>query len=218
LRSTLSGEDVASVTLGILLWDPASRESDDDYEGTAHVWLDVAGRPVDNAYVEIPDPAYAELTHTAKREEFYAREDPFKSGGRRLYLGQEDTLNETVRHNLRVFKEYGNDANVEKYVVFAFSCAQLNPSVLMYHMLMRDLLKERLGVEAEDLEAKWAGRCWKCGKAPGAETELKTCTSCGKGKYCDRNCQQDDWKAHKLLHKELALTKEIYKQQEEDLE
>ena len=39
---------MASVTLGVLLWDPSSRQSEFDFEGAPHVWLTVAGRPIDN--------------------------------------------------------------------------------------------------------------------------------------------------------------------------
>lgn len=207
---TISEDCLASVTLGVLLWDPRSRQSEFDFEGTPHVWLSVAGRPIDNAHVEIPDRSFVELTYQAKREELYrAKENPFKSE-RRLYLGQEDSLfDETVKHNLRIFKEYGNDANVEKYVLFALHSAQLNPSVMMYHILMSHLLRDRLGVEAEDLESKWAARCWKCGKQRGKSVELKTCTACTRAKYCDKVCQEDDWKAHKLLHKEIKLAHKI---------
>ena len=201
---------MVTVTLGVLLWDPSSRQSEFDYEGAPHVWLTVAGRPIDNAHVEIPDRSFAELTYRAKRQELYlAKENPFKSK-RRLYLGQEDLLiNETVKHNLRIFREYGNDTNVEKYVVFALHSAELNPSIMMYHILMTHLLRERLGVEAEDLERKWAARCWRCGKGQEDSAKLKTCTACTRAKYCDRICQENDWKAHKLLHKEKKLAEQI---------
>ena len=41
------------------------------------------------------------------------------------------------------------------------------------------------------------------------ESELKTCASCKRARYCDKVCQQKDWKGHKLLHKELELTKKV---------
>ena len=59
---------MASVTLGVLLWDPSSRQSEFDFEGAPHVWLTVAGRAIDNAHVEIPDRSFAELAYRAKRE------------------------------------------------------------------------------------------------------------------------------------------------------
>ena len=210
LRATVQEDLLVSVTLGVLLWDPSSRQSEFDFEGAPHVWLTVAGRPIDNAHVEIPDRSFVELTYRAKREDLYlAKENPFKSD-RRLYLGQEDSLvDETVKHNLRIFREYGNDANVEKYVVFALHSAELNPSVMMYHILMRHLLRERLGIEAEDLESKWAARCWKCDKGQEDSATLKTCAACTRAKYCDKVCQEDDWKAHKLLHKEKKLAEQI---------
>ena len=128
---------------------------------------------------------------------------------------QEDTLSETVRHNFRIYREYGNGDNIEKFVVFAFESAELNPSVRMYDLLMRDYLKRRFGAEPEDLEEKWSRRCWNCGRSPQV---LKTCTACKRAKYCDVGCQQGEWKRHKLLHKEMELTKQILEQnsREED--
>ena len=79
----------------------------------------------------------------------YVREDPFKSK-LRLYLGDEDSHQQHL-HNFRVFREYGNNDNVEKYLVFAFASAELNPTVKMYDILMREYLKKEFGVEPVNL-------------------------------------------------------------------
>ena len=135
----------------------------------------------------------------------FVKEDPFKTKIK-MYLGEEDTLAETVKHNFRIFRDYGNNENIEKFVVFALSSAELNPSVKMFDILMRDVLKEKFQLEPIDLESKWSKQCWNCFKSP---EELKTCQGCKKSKYCDRACQQKEWPKHKLLHKEMEFTKEI---------
>ena len=38
------------------------------------------------------------------------------------------------------------------------------------------------------------------------ESELKTCSVCGKAKYCNKECQIQDWKKHKLYHQEDFLS------------
>ena len=59
-----------------------------DYEGTPYLWLDVAGNPIDNTYVDIPKTdGNLEYFYKAKQATSYVREDPFKTS-LRLYLGQ----------------------------------------------------------------------------------------------------------------------------------
>ena len=52
--------------LGILLWAPEARESPSDYEGAPHVWLEVAGQPLDNVHVSFPNRwlQYTTFRHT----------------------------------------------------------------------------------------------------------------------------------------------------------
>ena len=47
-------EDVARIVFGLLSWPEECRNGPDDYEGTPHLYLEVAGAPIDNAYVELP--------------------------------------------------------------------------------------------------------------------------------------------------------------------
>ena len=104
------------MTLGLLLWDAETRDGFADeggYEASPHVWLDVDGAPVDNAYVMIPQspsagtPGYQTpgglFFGRARNAGTYAKEDPFATR-RRLYLGDQESGDGTVAHNLRVFR------------------------------------------------------------------------------------------------------------------
>ncbi|TRY69539.1 hypothetical protein TCAL_15158 [Tigriopus californicus] len=142
-------------------------------------------------------------------------EDPFKTK-LRLYLGQEDGLPETVKHNFKIFREYGNDVHIEKFVIFAFECSDLNPCVRMYDILMREYFKNHYQVEINSLEHKWERQCWNCFKVWEDPSLLKTCVKCKRAKYCGQSCQQSEWKMHKLLHKELELAREILTKDEDD--
>lgn len=78
-----------------------------------------------------------------------------------------------------MYRDYGNNSNVEKFIVFSFVCAELNPSVKMYDILMRDYLKAEFGVVPEDIVEKWNRRCWNCekvgqnGQSKGSNINIK---------------------------------------------
>ena len=69
-----------------------------------------------------------------------------------------------------------------------------------YDVLMRKFIKERYGVEIENLADKWIKLCWNCF---AAAEELKKCSKCRIARYCGKNCQVQDWKVHKVLHEKL---------------
>jgi hypothetical protein len=215
----LAPQDV-SVVFGILLWDAGARDGPDDFEGTPHVWLDILGHPIDNTHVALPEDSeeHLEYFYQAKQANYYRNVDPLKSN-LKLYLGSKETT-VTTRHNLKVFRTYithdtsGGDL-VEKYLVFALECANLNPSVKMFDILMRKFFKDDLNIPVGDLVYKWRSLCWSCSKK-ASEEKLKTCTQCNLAKYCDKECQKNDWKAHKLLHKELELTQQVLAEQAEE--
>jgi len=124
-----------------------------------------------------------------------------------------------TKHNLKVFRTFVTNDTVsgelvEKYLVFALECIGLNPSVKMYDLLMRKYIKEEFGIEILDLVEKWSLKCWNCSKNSSNGEDLKKCTECKLAKYCDRECQKSDWKAHKLLHKELELTQQVLGEQQ----
>jgi len=221
---TLNLCDSLKVVFGVLLWDPNARDGPDDYEGTPHVWLDIKNCPIDNTYVALPEESelHLEYFYNAKKANYYKKTDPLTTN-LNLYLGSEEST-DTTRHNLKVFRTYvTNDDTegdmVEKYLVFALECIGLNPSVRMYDMLMRKYLKKEFGVEVQDLVSKWTKKCWfnceknMAGAAPILE-DLKTCAQCKMAKYCGQSCQKADWKAHKLLHKELILTQQVLSEQQ----
>ena len=75
------GVQDVNVVFGVLLWDAAAREGPEDYEGTPHIWLDVAGQDIDNAHIAFPDSDAdaLEYFYKAKSSNSYKREDPLKT-------------------------------------------------------------------------------------------------------------------------------------------
>ena len=215
LKTYLNALDISKVSLvfGITLWDKSTETDVDDYDGTPHVWLDVEGNDVDNSYVDVPSSGHVtiDFVYNLRQLNKYVREDPWKTK-HRLYLGQESQtsshqFSQTI-HNLKIFREYHTDENVEKYLVFSLHHVELNPTVKMYDVIMRHYLENQFGVHPEDLIDKWKQKCWCC-RVQKPKEELKSCTSCKVSAYCDKSCQAKEWKAHKMLHKELEITKEV---------
>ena len=203
----------SEVMFGILLWDQEARESSDDYEGTPHVWLDVLGHDIDNANVDIPESG-VEYFYRAKSGNSYRREDPLKSN-LKVYLGQDTQTDEhwhsRLIHNMKIFKDFTKAENSEKFLVFSMKHCDLNPTVAMFDILMKEFLANQYSLSQEkiqelDLARKWSSICWSCMK-DGSGQDLKTCSECKTAKYCDAQCQKLDWKIHKLLHKELEHTR-----------
>ena len=182
--------------------------------------MDIQDCPIDNTHVALPPEAsemHLEYFYKAKKANYYLKTDPITTH-LKLYLGLEEAV-DTTRHNLKVFRTFiTNDTDdqklIEKYLVFALECIGLNPSVKMYDLAMRNFLKSEFQVEVEDLVSKWAQKCWTCFKEGG--NELLKCTECKLAKYCGKQCQKSDWKAHKLLHKELELTQQVLAQQSQE--
>ena len=43
-------------------------------------------------------------------------------------------------------------------------------------------------------------KCQACRqKGEGPDVKLRTCRACGVARYCNRDCQQEDWPAHKQI-------------------
>ena len=102
---------------------------------------------------------------------------------------------------------------IRKYLAVCLKHAELNPGVKMYHILMQEWMKASLGINVESLEEKMSKICWACGRNEDGSV-FKTCTECKVAKYCNRDCQREEWKIHKLLHKEIQHTKEILQKNE----
>ena len=193
------------------MWDKDSQNDIEDYDGTPHVWLDINGNDIDNSYVDVPSSGQVtiDFVYNLRKRNKYVRENPWKTK-HKLYLGQESDstqVSQTV-HNLKVFREYHTEENIEKYLVFSLHHAELNPTVKMYDIIMRHFLETEFNAKPENLVTKWKLKCWCCG-AQKPKEELKSCTTCKIGVYCDKTCQAEEWKVHKLLHKELEITKEV---------
>ena len=204
------GIDTALI-FGVTLWGKDSQNDIEDYDGTPHVWLDINGNDIDNSYVDVPSSGQVtiDFVYNLRKRNKYVRENPWKTK-HKLYLGQESDstqVSQTV-HNLKVFREYHTEENNEKYLVFSLHHAELNPTVKMYDIIMRHFLETEFNAKPENLVTKWKLKCWCCG-AQKPKEELKSCTTCKIGVYCDKTCQGEEWKVHKLLHKELEITKEV---------
>ena len=211
LKTYFDTLDISNVSLvfGLTLWDKSSQGEVEDYDGTPHVWLDIAGNDIDNSYVDVPSSGHVtiDFVYNLRQLNTYVKEDPWKTK-HRLYIGQEaQHVSQTV-HNLKIFREYHKKDNIEKYLVFSLHHVDLNPTVKMYDILMRHFLETEFNAKPEDLVTKWQLRCWCCGTEKPKE-ELKSCTTCKMAVYCNKICQAEEWKIHKLLHKELEITKEV---------
>ena len=101
---------------------------------------------------------------------------------------------------------YGPDEKAEQIFVF-HSATELNDQAMaglsdsmglaLYDIKMRQFIKEKYGVEIENLAKKWSKLCWSC-FVPSQD--LKKCSKCRISRYCGKNCQVQDWKVHKIIH------------------
>ncbi|XP_023339071.1 dauer abnormal formation protein 25 [Eurytemora carolleeae] len=149
----------------------------------------------------------------------YLAENPLQSK-MKLFLGQDsdEDSKEILRHNLRVLQTYSFPGHVEKYLVVSLKNPELNPGLRIYHSLMIEFLKNNFSVSPTSLEEKLAKKCWACNKIFEDPELLKTCTDCKIAKYCNRDCQRQEWKVHRLLHQELEHTRRLLKEEESEIE
>ena len=75
IKTYLAGMGVleAEVVFGVMLWDAAAREGPDDYGGTPHIWLKVAGHDIDNAHIAFPESDPSALEYFYKGTYSYCR-------------------------------------------------------------------------------------------------------------------------------------------------
>ena len=90
----------------------------------------------------------------------------------------------------------GKDEKLEQYLMVNTGYNYVNK--LLYDKLMRKFIKEKYGVEIESLANKWIKLCWNCF---AATEELRKCPKCKVARYCGEDCQKQDWKIHKILHR-----------------
>ena len=92
---------------------------------------------------------------------------------------------------------HGNDEKIEQVIVWFLAPISVNP-IAIFDVHMRKFIKEKYGVEIKSLANKWIKLCWNCF---AATEELWMCSKCKTARYCGKNCQAQDWKVHKILHK-----------------
>ena len=92
----------------------------------------------------------------------------------------------------------GKDEKAEQNIVMVLGYMLIDVNMYLYDINMRKFIKEKYGVEIENLANKWIKLCWNCF---ATAQELKMCSKCRVARYCGKNCQVQDWKVHKILHK-----------------
>eukprot|EP00088_Acartia_fossae_P029825 TRINITY_DN30749_c0_g1_i1.p1 TRINITY_DN30749_c0_g1~~TRINITY_DN30749_c0_g1_i1.p1 ORF type:complete len:167 (-),score=19.54 TRINITY_DN30749_c0_g1_i1:105-578(-) len=114
-----------------------------------------------------------------------------------------------IVHNMKIMETYTYPAHVNKYLALALKYPELNPGFKLYNILMMEFLKQNFNIKAvPTVEEAMAQQCWACKKIYEDPKDLKTC-DCKVGKYCERKCQFQEWKVHKLLHQELRITQDV---------
>ena len=85
---------------------------------------------------------------------------------------------------------FGNDDKSEQiFVLRGASRTHYLDTSIMYDTEMRKFIKEKYGIQIENLAKKWSRLCWNC----FAEVEdLKKCTKCRTARYCGKDCQVQD--------------------------
>lgn len=218
LQYYLSYLDIQSeIIFGVLKWAQDARSSPDDFEGTPHIWLDIAGSPIDNTNVAFPPTAdNLEYFYECKNVNSFLPENPLETK-LRLFLGQEEDEDskKVFRHNIKVLQTYSYKSHILKYLAISLQNPEINPGLKLYSILMSEFVKNNYSVDPEKIEDKLSKECWSCRKQHSETEQLRTCTGCKVGKYCDRECQRQEWKVHKLLHQELQLTRELLKENAE---
>ena len=130
---------------------------------------------------------------------------------------EEEYINKSYigRENQRLL--YGADEKVGQFVAFVMVLKiqgapfdLLHGGIHIYDFHMRKYIKEKYGVEIQNFVQKWSSLCWYC-YSRGNESSLKKCMACKIATYCGKQCQEQDWKVHKIIHKE-------YKEELQDLE
>lgn len=48
-----------------------------------------------------------------------------------------------------------------------------------------------------------SNKCWHCGANPGKFENFRKCTGCFEVRYCSKECQKNDWCAHKKICKNI---------------
>eukprot|EP00092_Neocalanus_flemingeri_P015514 GFUD01016795.1.p1 GENE.GFUD01016795.1~~GFUD01016795.1.p1 ORF type:complete len:299 (-),score=86.37 GFUD01016795.1:8-904(-) len=170
------------------------------------VFLDISGHTIENSYTHLEEgwtpernmEVFVERFSQRKQLTNYVRESP--SDTKLAIIGKELLGEKFDQDGIDYLGIVCNtEMNQDKHLAMQISKPLVNPGVLLYDLLMRNFVKEAFGIDVDPVYEEMTGACWSCGLAGG---ELKTCTGCKAGKYCDKKCLQEDWmKMHKLMHK-----------------
>lgn len=49
----------------------------------------------------------------------------------------------------------------------------------------------------------FSNNCWHCGADPIYRKKFQKCSGCYQVRYCSKECQKNDWIAHKIICKRL---------------
>ena len=79
------------------------------------------------------------------------------------------------------------------------AASDLYRGLTLYDISMRKFIKEKYGIEVENLVKKWSKLCWNC-FVSNEDVKKNKCSKCGISRYCGRDCQVEDWKVHKKVH------------------
>jgi len=168
--------------------------------GLMHAFLEIENEIVDNTYNHISTELSAQKNFTEYFNIFPMWKVPHRYDKRppSETTVQFDEFNELeVRFSEITCK---SDLNMRKSLASTIRNRKLGIGALVYDKLMRHWIKTELGVEIPCVTELMDQVCWCCGKNNGNEG-LKKCTKCNIAKYCNRECQKNDWRAgHKLMH------------------
>lgn len=165
---------------------------------TPTAWVEIDGHMIHNTFLMTDEMSAQEGFYVKQYVSTFYKEDPGTTD--KLVICNYLDAPCTTFQMIKFYQTYANDRNIEKYLAAKIYFRQVNPNMMMYHSLMVVWLYTDFHVHPENLEEKWLTRCWGCHEV---KPNLKSCTVCKCAKYCSKTCQEEDWKAHKVLHKSL---------------
>ena len=164
-----------------------------------HMYLKVGSYDIDNTNNSawLTDQWFNEV-----RDRIMIDEDPGTTKRKSMENASNTDFSEGISRNKLRFV-FGKDEKWEQK--FAYECAYIdNFRYILYDKEMRNFIKEKYAIEIESLSKKWSRLCWNCFVE---NTDLKKCSKCRIALYCNRDCQDQDWKIHKVHHKMEENTK-----------
>ena len=171
-----------------------------------HVFLKFGEHVIDNTYVHYDseitaqqnlDKFIIDIAPFVHNVENYVEERPSET---RLTLTGWDT-----QKSEWMYLEEGckTQLNQWKLVAAVMNSSVINPGTLIYDRLMRIFIKNEFGIEIQSLQDLMKETCWHCGLT---SKDLKMCSGCKFGKYCNKNCLTYNLKTmHRTMHKIIRM-------------